>query len=290
MNSFSAAWENDLFNGHDYYYTNVIRLSLFHPKIQSSPVHRIFPPFGEKEHRMYHGLHLRQEIYTPRNLEADSVLPGDHPYGATLSLVQSKTVFIPEIGLRYKSEFRIGVLGPAALGLFVQKLAHRISNPSRPPQGWDHQIQNDLILNYNLSLDKQLASFDLSELGLNGGLRLGTLHSDLSGGLWWRYDPGSSFFQRMGPDPSGKFEFQAMIGGLGRYVIYDATLQGGMFNSESPNVISGATISRWLPELNASILFRFKKHELHICEKLYGPRFDRAAWHSWMGIQYACWW
>ena len=94
----------------------------------------------------------------------------------------------------------------------------------------------------------------------------------------------------MGPDPSSKFELQAMFGGTGRYVIYDATLQGGLFNRESPNVIPGASIARWLPELNASILLTFKKHELYIYEKLHGLRFDGAAWHSWMGIQYAYWW
>jgi hypothetical protein len=29
-NSISLAWENDIFNGHDYYYSNGIRLDLYH--------------------------------------------------------------------------------------------------------------------------------------------------------------------------------------------------------------------------------------------------------------------
>ena len=145
---------------------------------------------------MYHGLHLLQEIYTPRNLETDSVSPGDHPYSAILSLAESKTVFRPDAGLRYTSEIRVGIVGPAALGLFTQSLAHRISNPSRPPGGWDYQIQNDLILNYDLRVDKQLVRYDFSGFGISGVIRAGIPHSDLSGGLWWRRDPGNRFFKK----------------------------------------------------------------------------------------------
>ena len=214
MNSFSVAWENDMFNSRDYYFTNGIRISLYHQKIQSSPINGILSPFRVKDQSEYHGMHLRQEIYTPRNLEADSVSPGDHPYAATLSLVESKTVFRPDIGLRYTAEIRIGILGPAALGLFIQNLAHRVSNPSRPPQGWDYQIQNALILNYDFELEKQLIQYDLYRLGLNGDIRIGTLHTDLSGGLWWRLDPGNSYFERLGPGPANKFELQVLIGGM----------------------------------------------------------------------------
>ena len=73
-------------------------------------------------------------------------------------------------------------------------------------------------------------------------------------------------------------------------MVYDATLQGGLFNKENPYVIPGASIARWIPELNAGVVLTFKKHEVHIYEKLYGPRFDGSIWHSWMGIKYAYWW
>jgi len=38
--------------------------------------------------------------------------------------------------LRIVSGLRVGVLGPASLGFKTQELAHLLSNPSRPPQGW----------------------------------------------------------------------------------------------------------------------------------------------------------
>jgi hypothetical protein len=197
INSFSIAWENDIFNGQDYYYSNGIQLNLHHQKIGSSPLNYILPfPGNSGEEDMHYGLHLKLEIYTPRDLEEDSISPGDHPYVATLSLVESKTVLRSDIGLKYSSEIRIGVLGPAAQGLFFQTLAHRVSNPSRPPQGWDYQIQNDLILNLNLTMDKRLFDFESSMMGIKTGLRIGTLHSDFSGGIWWRLDPDKCFFEK----------------------------------------------------------------------------------------------
>lgn len=153
----SFAWENDMYFRRDYYYSNGFQLEFFHKKIEVSPFSRLLLPPGRKQTGdSYHGLQLRQEIYTPKDLSADTIAAGDHPYSSTLTLSQVKITDNAELGIRYISELRLGILGPAALGFKTQELAHQVSNPSRPPQGWDNQVQNDLILNYNFQFEKRL--------------------------------------------------------------------------------------------------------------------------------------
>jgi len=134
----SGAWENDLYYQHDYYYTNGFQIDFFHDKLRQSPINRILIPIrNPKAGITWSGLRLRQEIFTPRDLAMDTISVGDHPYSSTLKLAQKSVFVLPNKQLRIVSGLRLGVLGPAFLGFKTQELAHLVSNPSRPPQGWE---------------------------------------------------------------------------------------------------------------------------------------------------------
>ena len=55
--------------------------------------------------RAWYGLTLRQELYTPRDLEDDTIRAGDHPYAATLTLTQQRVVNRPESGYQVYYRF-----------------------------------------------------------------------------------------------------------------------------------------------------------------------------------------
>ena len=279
-----------MFNKMDWYYTNGLQFLLYHESLQKSPFDRILLPFKVREEDgAWYGLALRQELYTPRDLEDDTIRAGDHPYAAALTLTQQRVVNRPESGIRFTSGLRVGVLGPAALGFFAQDIIHRIT-PSKPPKGWDYQVHNDVILNYDFMADKEIYRDDITILGVKGGGRLGTLHTDFSGGLWFRMELGQAYFKRLGPDPSNSFNLYYQMEGAGRFVVYDATLQGGLFNTTSPYVIPAASVNRLVGDVNMALVFEIRGHQLGLHQHLISPRFSASKWHGWLGINYTYWW
>jgi lipid A 3-O-deacylase len=251
--AFSVAFENDMFNKMDWY-----------------------------------GLALRQELFTPRDLEDDTIRAGDHPYAATLTLTQQRVVNRPEIGIRFTSGLRVGILGPAALGFFAQDIIHRIT-PSNPPKGWDYQVHNDVILNYDFMVDKEVLRDDISIFGVKGEGRLGTLHNDFSGGIWFRLELGQAYFEHLGPSPDNPFNLYFQMEGTGRLVVYDATLQGGIFNKTSPYVIPSESVNRLVGDINMSLVFEVRGHQLGLYQHLISSRFTDSGWHGWLGINYTYW-
>ena len=279
-----------MFNKMDWYYTNGLQFLLYHPKLQKSPFDRALFPFKAGAADLtWHSLALRQELYTPRDLQEDTIQAGDHPYAATLTLSQQRVVNRPRSGTRFTGKLRVGVLGPAALGFNAQDIIHRIT-PSKPPKGWDYQVHNDVIINYDFWIDQEILRDDVTILGVRGGARLGTLHTDFSGGIWYRMQTGHPYFDRLGPDPTGSFDLYFQFEGSGRFVVYDATLQGGLFNRTSPYVIPSQSVSRLIGEINAAFVFEIQGHQLALYQHLTSARFAGSKAHSWLGIRYAYWW
>ncbi|KKK51084.1 hypothetical protein LCGC14_3118520, partial [marine sediment metagenome] len=237
----------------------------------------------------YHGLQLRQEIYTPKDLSADTIAAGDHPYSSTLTLSQVKITDNAELGIRYISELRLGILGPAALGFHAQKLIHNIT-PSDPPQGWDNQVGNDLMLNYNVTVDKGVVEDEYSQFILHGRARLGTVYTDATAGFLVRMEYQPKYFSFIDPDPARRFNIYVEFGGNLRFVGYDASLQGGMFNRTSPYTIPSESVSRIVAEGRINIVLELPKHQLVFYENVVSPRFDASEWHAWLGISYRYWW
>jgi len=288
--AFSVSFENDMFNKMDWYYTNGLQFLLYHESLQKSPFDRVLMPFKIREKdRAWYGLTLRQELYTPKDLEDDTIRAGDHPYAATLTLTQRRVVNRWESGTRFTTGLRVGILGPAALGFHAQDIIHRIT-PSNPPKGWDHQVKNDVILNYDFLVDKEILRDGVSVFGLKGIARMGTLHTDFSGGIWYRLDISQDYFERLGPGTQNKFNLYFQMEGTGRFVIYDATLQGGLFNTTSPYVIPASSVNRLVSDINMSLVFEIFGHQLGLYQHIISPRFSESDWHGWLGINYTYWW
>ena len=290
QHAFSVSFENDMFNKMDWYYTNGLQFLLYHESLEKSPFDRVLLPFKIRENdRAWYGLSLRQELFTPTDLEDDSIRAGDHPYAATLTLTQQRVVNRPESGTRFTTGLRVGILGPAALGFFAQDVIHRIT-PSNPPKGWDYQVQNDIVLNYDFMVDKEILRDGVSVFGLKGMARMGTLHTDFSGGFWYRLDTGQDYFERLGPSTDNPINLYFQMQGTGRMVVYDATLQGGLFNKTSPYIIPAESVHRLVADNNMALLLQIRGHQLGLYQNITSSRFRESAWQGWLGINYNYWW
>ena len=126
-------------------------------------------------------------------------------------------------------------------------------------------------------------------MGIKGRGRLGTLHTDMEAGLWYRVDGRNGYFRRLGPSGGPGINLNAHISASIRHVFYDGTLQGGLIKRTSPYVISSAEMLRWMGLLNASVTLEYKAHQLEFYSQFASRRFQLADSHGWLGISYKFW-
>lgn len=236
-------FDNDIFNNTDYYYTNGARIELVLPAAKNSPITKILLGLHTNDFDV-NGFSIAQNIYTPVNPEALGIEYGDRPFAAYLTVGQFRESYHIKKRIQMKSALDIGIMGPLSFGEKVQSTVHYLE-----PTGWEYQVQNSFLLNYYFHVEKGLYSSSNLELNVSGQANLGTLHDKIGGGL--RLRAGSFLPVYRGPmticcDRAKKRQLQYwfLIAGKADFIAYDATLQGGMFNDNSPYVLKGNHLNR----------------------------------------------
>jgi hypothetical protein len=154
--------ENDKFANTDRHYTNGIRLSALSPKRDITEWARRFrlipflPPDSRKrEGRL--GFYLGQNMYTPENTEATTLIENDRPYAGWLYVGVG---FAMETDAQRLDtvELDIGMVGPASLAEKTQKWWHEVIDVE-VPRGWDNQLNNEpgFVLSYERKWRRFLA-------------------------------------------------------------------------------------------------------------------------------------
>ena len=278
---FRFHYDNDYFTKTDEYYTQGITLEYVHPSIKKIPATRLlWKPFNTQPQ---YGISLNLFGYTPTTITSDSILYGDRPFNANISLkifsIQADEINRQQIS----TAFSIGVMGPAALGYEIQYNIHRwLKNPL--PHGWQHQTKNDIIINYQLNYEKQLLSAGNNFLlNTTTEVRLGTLNDKLSGGLNFM---AGHFNKRFLPPGTEKRKAEYYFYSQGRvsFIGYDASMQGGLFTRKKPYTISGGDISRVTFQADAGIIVNFKKFYLSYTQSILTKEFRTGKYHRWGGV------
>lgn len=278
---FRFHYDNDYFTKSDEYYSQGITLDFVHPAIKISPISKLlWKPFNSVPQ---YGISLNLLGYTPTSIASDSILVGDRPFNASISL-QTFSVQVDEIRHRQISTaFSLGVTGPAALGYEIQYNIHKwTKNPL--PHGWEYQVRNDLIINYQLNYEKQIVAVANNFL-LNTAVeaRLGTLNTRLSGGLNFIAGRFNKRFTQMTSNKR-KAEYYFYAQGRMHIIGYDASMQGGLLNRKSPYVISGRDINRATFQADAGIIVNFRKLYLSYTQSFLTKEFRTGKYHRWGGI------
>lgn len=252
--SFSATFENDIFQGQDQGYTNGARLAWTAPESHEpktigflernliSPLAGdipFFAPDGKK--RVSYG--IGQSIFTPRDITTPTPNPRDEPYAGWL---YGSVGMTSDTGKALDSlELQVGVVGPWSFAEQTQKFVHRDIDPSPEPKGWDHQLDNEpgIVLSYEHKWRKFYSAsalgFDMdftpnvdASLGnvftmasVGGTVRLGQNIPDDYGPPRIRPSIGGSDFYESADD----FGWYLFLGTEGRAVARNIFLDGNTF-------------------------------------------------------------
>lgn len=162
--------DNDAFGHSDDQYTSGLAIS-YVPKPVASFEQTSLPDavgswledrwFFNDEDQRFVIYSLSHRLFTPTDLSAKQLVKDDIPYSALLygtAVVGSQS----RDSLNALS-LSVGVVGPLAYGEEVQSAMHGLID-SAEPEGWDNQLENELLVNVGFDSRRRLASF-----GARGG-------------------------------------------------------------------------------------------------------------------------
>ena len=282
---FRFMYENDFFNGTDYYYTQGVRVEVATPLAEKSPLSKLFPKAGDNATNI-HGFFIEQQCYTPTSVSNYNLRIGDMPYAATMFLGQFLISADEEKRKQFSTEIIAGILGPCAVCGQEQEAIHRALGIYRP-HGWQYQLNTSPILNYDIRYEKMLLHEKFVEFTAGGYARAGTLY-DEAGPLATlrvgRFNPGFNKDVMNGLSRRlKKFQYYAEIWGRANGVAYNSTLQGGLF-SDNIYTIPAANIERCVLAYGGDITVSYKKLTLQYAKTWITREFDNGLPHGWGGL------
>ena len=274
-------YDNDFFAGNDYYYTQGHNLEWVSPGLIKNPINKLFIKL--KNSKQKYGVSFEQIGFTPTSIKSNQILYDDRPFAAAAVLkpflVSTDTIHKTTLS----SILTIGIIGQYALGEEIQTEIHEWVN-SQNPLGWQYQIKNDLILNYEISHEKQLYRLnDLFSLNSNAKLRLGTMNTNISGGLTTTF--GKINFPFISPKNKNDFQLYVYWQGLFTAVGYDASLQGGLFNQNNAHVITDQNMERFTFQKNFGIVLQYKTFYFEYSRSHLSKEFKTGRTHKWGGFR-----
>ena len=220
--AFRLTEENDFLNltqrGIDRYYTQGARFEFLYNASKRKFSERLLVPLSSQSANMY-SIALVQQIYTPKRT-SDYNFVGDMPYAGTLYLSHKLESYDSSKSLRLTTRLDAGIIGPAALGKEIQGVFHKIIG-NDAAAGWDRQLRTDVLFNYFVGAEKQLARIGSFMIEGRAAAQLGTLNVSAIGGLNLKL--GNWHKQK-------KFQWQIFFLPEVRVMAYNALLQGGVFN------------------------------------------------------------
>lgn len=284
---FHFTYENDFFTATDYYYTQGVRFEYAAPFFRSLPTAAILPVL---KHSIINtsGIFLEQKCFTPTSIRENIVLDHDRPFAAGIYMGQYIHSEDDLKGQRLNTEAIAGVLGPCAVCEQEQKAIHKWLNNVHP-MGWQFQLNNALILNYNIRYEKMLVSRSFAEFGGSVSTGAGTLYDNAAAGGLLRaglFNRGFNKNMQNGLQARlKKFQLYAEVYGEATAVAYNATLEGGLLAHNS-YTISPDDIERGILFGGGDITFIYGKITLKYSKSWITREFTYGLPHAWGSIDF----
>ncbi|HJR99645.1 MAG TPA: lipid A deacylase LpxR family protein [Flavobacterium sp.] len=266
--------ENDLYTSskNDQYYTN--GLEIFYRYLSKKESPQLLSKINE--------IKLGQYIYTPRNIDDNDPTIVDRPFaGYLFGQFGSTSFYNNQIVL--KKYFQLGFVGPNSFADEVQSQTHHMFNYKSFDE-WEYQIKNTFGVQVGFMFSKELFSSIKSkriDFQWQSEAKLGTIFTSLSTGFVTRIGikklvniSESNFYNASlnANENSLKKEFYFYMAPSINYQLYDATIQGSLFNNNSPvtfNIIpfrfnAEAGLKYRINNLNLSYAFVYRGKELKL--------------------------
>ncbi len=277
------SYDNDFFTSSDRYYSQGIQLEYVTPAFKKNPFN--FLLLKSRSKPVKNGIALDHMVFTPSTIRSNDVIPGDRPFAACLTMGSFSMLYDSTHSMVYSSSISFGVIGPLAGGEAMQKGIHDALD-NIEPLGWEHQIKNDIIINYEVSLEKQLYNYR-NYFALNGttGIRVGTLNDNINMGINFQLGRINPIFKSV---LSPKLQIYLFSESLVNFIGYNATLQGGMFNRSSPYTFKTEDLSRVTLQQNLGIVLKWERIYLEYFQTGLTQEFETGKSHRWGGIKMGC--
>lgn len=228
--------DNDLYTSskNDMYYTN--GLELFYRFVSKNT--------NEKINKKITEFRVGQYIYNPRYINEESVHDNDRPFTACLFAEAGRSFFYQSESA-LKLNFRLGFMGPNALGRETQESFHNLIG-YKNVYGWENQLHDALLVQLHMLYSKKLFPNnhqDYVDLHFQSQADLGTIFTGVSTGFLARigfkkllpiYDSNLYDASVSAKPKYGVREFYCYAIPAVNYQFYDATIQGSMFTNTSP--------------------------------------------------------
>lgn len=237
-NEFGFKSDNDayLFYGQDRYYTNGLFIYFRHATDQQK--------LGEKLEKLTYEISAGQKMYNPVSGFRPDPATQDRPFAGYLYAGGNVNLF-------YKSEkiikagLEAGTIGPNALGKEAQELLHDIVG-FYTIDGWQYQIKNELAVNLSAQYTQLLhrSSKKDVDFSFEGYANAGTTFSGAGIGILFRAGNINQLFNSGYTNSviSNNSKTEKLVKREAFFyakpqlnvIAYDATIQGSMFNDDSP--------------------------------------------------------
>jgi hypothetical protein len=278
----SVVWANDVFFQTDRYFTNGLELEyhsqgferlhlnnlLIDPMSESGPVYSIF---------------LTHDIFTPKNVLGDPE-QSDRPYAGVLMIGLKSSHFSTEKRYRFSSSISAGLLGEYAGGQFVQNGIHVLLPASEPIPGWLYQIKHTALVQYNTTIEKGIFNTSWVDFDALADARLGLPYTDFSGGGRFRVGLGPDYFSTDHLLSKSHNYVYFFAQGTLRTVMYDATLQGGIFTDKNPHTI--IDINPLVGEWKAGFAGRYDNLQAEFGAQMFTSKFKGSLPHKWVFFKF----
>jgi len=201
------------------------------------------------------GLSIDHIGFTPNNIASPEIQLGNRPFASAIMLKSFKINTNAKRKSRLISALRLGLIGPGAFGKEMQVGIHEATG-NTIPQGWQNQIKNDAVVNYQVLYQKELIALPrFFSLQYEASANVGTLYTNASAAV---VAMAGLFANPFSNTDKRKFQIYMYAKPQLDFVGYDATLQGGLFNQKSPYTIASSDIERFVGQHHFGLVVQTK--------------------------------
>ena len=289
---FSLAIENDslltLGGGTDRFYSNGLQASYkckqtvpknnFSSNLASKTLHAL-----RSDHNLIElnkGFMIGHKIYTNSDIGLEDFeidTDRDRPYSAWLyASLFFEAETLDDAYLRH--EFSIGCVGPCAQGENIQREWHELTG-FKQPRGWDLQIKNQLALQY--FFEYKPARYEIFPfVSLHPRLKasIGTVFDDLSFGGEFIIGDASNRDEHIHAFHAKKWKWQMFLHNDIKFVAFNATLEGSLFNDNSPHTVDP---SRFVIESGIGIRLDYNQYSFQYRFVGRSTELEEQDWKFW---------
>ena len=278
---FRFNYDNDYFAASDENYTQGYNLELVLPVFEKNPANLLF--FQPKKSENIYGLSVEHIGFTPNNYESEEIQFGDRPFSSAIMLKSFLVAKDTVNKSHWVSALSLGIIGPGAFGRKMQRSIHEATG-NKIPYGWKNQIKNDVVVNYQIGYEKQLFRYnDFFSLQGQSEINVGTLFTNAYVGA--NATIGFINYGFSSITNKNRFQLYAFAQPVMKIIGYDATLQGGLFNTESVYTITSKDVERFTRQFNFGLILKTKTLYFEYTRTSISKEFKSGSKANWGGIK-----